>query len=148
MKLLITRRIEKPVEEVFQVFTDLARAPERVQGIESLELLTDGPMRVGTRFRETRKMFGREATEEMTVTALEPNRSYTVGARSCGCDFETQFRFHPEGKSTRVEMELKTRATTLVARLMAPLGIFMAGSMKKLCERDIDDLKAALEGTK
>ena len=61
------RFVTRPVEDVFAVFTDLHRAAERIRGIERLEVLTDGPVGKGTRFRETRIMFRREATEEHRV---------------------------------------------------------------------------------
>ncbi len=66
--------------------TDLAGAPRVVRGIDAVEVLTPGEFGVGTRWRETRTMLGRSATEEMTVTAMEPQRSYTTEAvgRACG----------------------------------------------------------------
>lgn len=145
MKLTITKRIERPVAAVFGVFTDLANAPKRIHGIKKLEVLTPGPVGVGTRFRETRIMFKREATEEMWITAFEPNRSYSVGGESCGCKFLTEFRFTPEGGGTRVDVEMRTLATTFFAKLMAPLGALMSGPMKKCFDQDLEDLKGALE---
>jgi hypothetical protein len=65
------------------VFTDLDGAAERVDGIQKLEKLTDGPVGLGTRFRETRRMFRKEAAEEMEFTAFEPGRSYGVCCDAC-----------------------------------------------------------------
>ena len=80
---------------VFEVFTDLRSAPERVAGIESLEVLTEGPIGQGTRFRETRVMFGKQATEEMEVTGWQPGKSYVVEADSHGSHYRTEFVFEP-----------------------------------------------------
>jgi hypothetical protein len=145
MKIKLTQLFDRPATEVFAVFTDLRRAPERVRGIKHIAVLTDGPMRVGTQFRETRVMFGRDASELMTVTEFTPDRSYAVSATSCGCDFRTEFRFIPTGNRTRVEMEISSTPTTLMAKLMAPLGVVMARSMKRLCAQELDDLKQAIE---
>ena len=60
----VSTQIAAPVAEVFALFTDLKNAPGRVKGIKRIELLTNGPVGVGTRFRETRVMFKRDATEE------------------------------------------------------------------------------------
>ena len=58
-------RIEAPVSTVFALATDLDGWAGRIKAITRIEKLTPGPVRVGTRFKETRKMFGKEATETM-----------------------------------------------------------------------------------
>lgn len=136
-----TRHINAPIERVFQVFTDLRAATGRVKSIKRLEVLTEGPIGKGTKFRETRIMFGREATETMEITDFRPPHGYAVGASSCG----VEFRFRPSGNATEVEMEVTTRPLTLMARLMAPLGKLMMGQMKKACNADLSDLQQACE---
>ncbi len=143
--LTIAKEIDAPVARVFDLCTDLNRWPERIRGIERVELLTDGPVGKGTRFRETRIMFKREATEEMEFTSFEPNERYTVGSYSCGCEFDTRYEFIPQGERTRLEMRMLIQPTTLFAKLMMPLGKLMAGSMRKACEKDLDDIKLAAE---
>jgi hypothetical protein len=59
----------------FEVFTDLANNATVVRGIEKMEILTDGPIGVGTRFRETRVMMGKQATEGMELTPLRTRRA-------------------------------------------------------------------------
>ena len=39
----------------------------------------DGPVGVGTRWTETRTVMGRTSDQPMEVTALEPDRRFTVG---------------------------------------------------------------------
>ncbi|MEK7756681.1 MAG: SRPBCC family protein [Planctomycetota bacterium] len=129
----------------FDVFSDLRSADQRVGGIRKLEVLTDGPVGKGTRFKETRIMFGREATETMEVSAFEPGKSYTVTCSSCGVAWSTTFRFTPDGGGTRVDLEMVCRPLTFFARLMSPLGSLMAGSMKKCVEADMADLRKYLE---
>lgn len=83
----ITTTIAAPLARVFALFTDLEHAAQNIAAIQSLELLTPGPMRKGTRFRETRVMFGKQATEEMEVVDFVPGRSYSVAAESCGARY-------------------------------------------------------------
>jgi hypothetical protein len=68
----VTERIEAPAARVFAIATDLRNATAVLSQVQSVETLEgpDAPLAVGTRFRETRVMFGREATETMTVTDL------------------------------------------------------------------------------
>jgi hypothetical protein len=101
----LTKRVEAPPETVFDVATDLEHAAEHVRGIEKIELLTPGPVGVGTRWRETRKMMGHESTETLEVTEFDRPRSYTVGCNSCGCYFETQFSFVPRAGGTDVSLD-------------------------------------------
>ncbi len=141
----LSRRVEAPVDAVFDVFSDIPRAREMIDQITGIEMLTDGPVGVGTRWRETRMVFKREATEVMEVTAFEPRRSYTVGCRSCGCEYESTWRFEPEGEATLVEFEMAYRPVTVLAKLMSPLGRLMAPTMKKCFEKDFQALKAVAE---
>lgn len=145
MNITLSRTVNATVAHVFGVYTDIANAATRVEGIENIEILTDEPIGVGTRFRETRIMFGRASTEEMEITEFEPNKKYTVEAFTCGAHFQTVFQFRPNGNSTKLDVEPKTRSVSLFAKLMSPLGFLMAGSMKKMFEPDIDQLNQYCE---
>jgi hypothetical protein len=143
--LTCSRLINAPQARVFEVFADLRNAPGRVKGIKSLEVLTEGPIAKGTRFRETRTMFGKQATETMEITAFDPPRGYTVGAHSCGSRYTSVFTFKPEGQGTRVDMSFTVEPLSFFARLFSPLGKLMAGTMRKLFEADLNDLQRAAE---
>lgn len=143
--LNLSTTVQAPPEHVFDIFTDLENAVDRVEGIIRMELLGDGPVGKGTRWRETRIMFKKETTEEMWISAYDPPRSYTVQADSCGSDFFTTFTFTREGDGTKVDMEVRTKSRTIFAKLMSPLGALFAGAMKKLMKKDLDDLKQVAE---
>jgi len=143
--LSVSERIDAPAPAVFALATDLDGWAGYIKAIKKVERLTPGPVRVGTRFRETRVMFGREATEEMEFTSLEPDRGYALAAASCGCDYLSTFRFEPEGAGTRLTVTFEGRPRTIGAKLMAPLFWFMRGTMRKCLEQDLRDLKAAAE---
>ena len=145
--LNLSTTVDAPLSQVFEAFTDFARSDEMVDAIVRIEMLTEGPVDVGTRFRETRIMFGKEATEEMEVTALERDRLVTVTAQSCGSTFASTFFFTPQGASTRVDMEMITTPVTLMAKLMWPVGWLMKGTMKKMMQGDMDQVKAACEAS-
>ena len=147
-RVSIQKSIAAPRERVFDLFTDLRNAPARVAGIKELEVLTEGPVGVGTRFRETRTMFKRDATEEMEITAFQRPESYQVGANSCGCRYRTIYKFLPDGsdgQATRVEMEFTAQPETFFAKLMMPLGKLLSGTMIKCMDADMGDLKAVAE---
>ena len=144
--LEISAAIAAPPHKVFALFSDLEHAAENIGAIKKLELVTPGPMRKGTRFRETRVMYGKECTEEMEVSDFEPGKSYTVTAGSCGARFATRFDFRAEGSGTRVDVKVDATPVSLFAKLMSPLSGLMMKSMKKCFEQDLHDLKAVAEG--
>ena len=141
-----SRTVAAPPARVFEVFTDLRNAPGRIKAILKLDVLTDGPVGKGTRFRETRKMFGKEATETMEITDFQPGRSYTVRAESCGARYTTMFAFAPAGAGTRVDMTFTIESLTFWAKLFSPLMGLMSGVIRKCFEADLADLQAAAEG--
>ena len=107
--LTVVRTIGAPPERTFEAFSNLETAAERIRGIEKLEILQRSEsgkngIGVGTRFRETRIMFGKEATEEMEITRFEPPSGYTVEARSHGAHYVSTFSFRADGEGTRLEM--------------------------------------------
>lgn len=142
----MSMHIDAPVERVFDAFADLEKAPNRIAGITKLEVLTDGPVGVGTRFRETRIMFKKECTEEMEFTAFQPNEGYTVACASCGSLFTSTYLFMPEGDGTRVDVEMEWKPVSFMAKVMSPLGKMMSGSVKKCLQGDMEDIRRALEG--
>jgi Polyketide cyclase / dehydrase and lipid transport len=142
----VTKHVATPVEVVFDVASDLAHAAEHVLGIEKIELLTPGPVGVGTKWRETRRMMGREATETLEIKAFDRPRSYTVGCESCGCYFETVFRFEPQAGGTDVTLDVRTKSLTFMAKLMSPIGKLMMGKvMRKCMDDDLEDVKRVAE---
>lgn len=140
------RTVPHPRADVFRAFTDLEKAPERISAIQELEVLTDGPMQLGTRFRETRKMFGKEATETMTVSEFTPQEGYATQAESCGSRYRAAYAFEELPDGTRVKFSFDATPVTFVSRMMTPvMGLLFGRMMKKCFEQDLDDLTAALE---
>jgi len=142
----IRKRFEAPPDRVFAVCTDLRNADKNVRGIKKLEVLGDGPIGVGTRFRETRVMFKRDCTEEMEIVSYDPPRTYSVGCESHGCRYRTDFRVEPRNGGSELEMTFHAEPQTLLARAMGLLFRGMLKSCMKEMERDLDDLRVVVEG--
>ena len=80
-QLEVSRTVNAPANTLWSIVVDLDGAAERISAIEDIQRLDDGDgFGVGTRWRETRTMFGRSATAEMEVTEFVPGRSYAVEA--------------------------------------------------------------------
>jgi carbon monoxide dehydrogenase subunit G len=144
-KFTVTQPIAAPPERVFALATDFAGAADRVRGIQRFELLTDGPIGVGTRWRETRVVFGKESTEEIEVTRFDPPRSYAAQCETCGARFTSTLSLAPQGDGTLVTFQSGAQALSLFAKIMSRLSALMAPSMNKLFAADLDDLRRAAE---
>jgi len=145
--LTLTRQICAPPERVFALTTNVEAFPTVVPAIKKTELLTPGPIAVGTRFRETREMFGKEATETMEFFDFSPPSSCTIGCTSCGVEYRTRFDFRavPAG-GTELVMTMDCRPVTLFAKIVSPvMGLMMKGTMRNLLEADLDAVKRAAE---
>ena len=143
--LNFTLSIAAPLERVFDAFVDIEHWSNRISGITRVEMLTQGAVGVGTRFRETRIMFKKEATEEMEITALDPSHSYTLGCESNGCRYKSDFIFTEEGNGTALEMTFEATPLTFTAKVMSILMKPMMKKMVEMCSKDLDDLKASVE---
>lgn len=144
--LTVSTHVAAPVERVFEVYTRIDKAAERIPDITKIEMLTEGPFGKGTRWRETRVMFKKEATEEMWVTGFDPPRSYTVEAESHGMHYSTLFSFTPEGDGTKVTWTFSGTPVSLGAKIMAPIfNVLMKGTMKKCMLGDLEALRGVCE---
>ncbi len=141
----IRTHIDAPIGDVFRLFSDLPAAADHIAAIEEIEVLTDGPMQVGTRFRETRTMYGKQATEEMEVTSYSVNNGYTVEAESHGAHYTSVYRFEDRDDGTDVTLTFEARPVSLLARLLSPLSPLMLKSVAKAVQQDMVDLKSHLE---
>ena len=140
--IIVSTFVSAPIESVFNIYTDLENIAERVSAITKLEILTEGPFGKGTRWRETRVVMKKAATEEMTVTSLDPPNGYTVESRSHGMLYETHFTFKPESDGTRVTWGFNGTPQTFGARLSAPIfALFFNGMMKKCMLSDLEELR-------
>jgi hypothetical protein len=146
MKIIDAVAIDAERAHVFAIFCDLDNAVSDLESITKIEVLA-GPaqLNMGTKWRETRIMFGKEATEEMWVTAYELGTSYAVEAESHGTHYRTEYRFSAEGKGTLATMTFSATPVSLGARLASPIGLLFIGATKKACHQDLLQLKRACE---
>jgi hypothetical protein len=134
------------VDRVWSVFTDIAAGAERLSAVEHLEMLTEQPFGTGTRWRETRQMFGKSATEEMWVTDVEPMRFYVVEADSHGTHYTSRYDFSsPNSSTTTVTFSFSGSSRGVMKLLGAAMWPLLKGKMTTELRRDLDELAQACE---
>ncbi|QES51565.1 polyketide cyclase/dehydrase [Streptomyces venezuelae] len=144
----VEREIAAPMDEVWQALTDLESMPLVLSGVDAVEVLTPGPFGVGTRWRETRRMFGKSATEEMWVTACDTPERYVAEADNAGMHYVSEFRLTeraPGRTAVRMTFSAQPQAggkLPLLTRLLSGLG---ARAVAKAIARDLADVAASVE---
>ncbi|MFG2192739.1 SRPBCC family protein [Streptomyces sp. NPDC048639] len=148
-QVVVERRIGAPVDRVWDALTDLESAPRVLSGVQSIEVLTPGPFTEGTRWRETRRMLGRTATEEMYVTACQEPSRCVVESESRGAHYVSEFDLSPEAEAeggTTVRMTFSATPPGGVAgMLMKVFGGLGTKAVTKAIEQDLADVAAHVE---
>ena len=144
--------VEVPIngsrEAIWNVITDIEGAADRIEGIEQVEILERPESGlVGLKWRETRTMFGKTATEEMWITAATENESYTTRAESHGSIYTSSLRISGGSAPHTLTMDFGAEPQGCLVKIMAiPMGILFKGSMRKMILKDLEDIKKAVEG--
>jgi hypothetical protein len=145
MKITLTASIAAPIDVAFAAAGDIAHWPQFISGIERVEMLTPGPLAAGARFRETRVMFGRRAAEEMSVAEIAPPRLLVLTASNHGTFYRVTHLFEAAPAGSRLTLSFEGRPVTLLARLLAPLGLLMRGAVERQLAADLADLAREAE---
>ncbi|WP_323959298.1 SRPBCC family protein [Arthrobacter sp. JZ12] len=144
----ITRHIHASPERVWSVITDVEGSAQTLSGVQSVQMLSAGPYREGTRWKETRTMMGRSETVEMWVAQAEAPRSTTVKALQNGADYTTRFTLAESSGGTDLTMTFGAALTypTRISRLMMMLfGRIGMAMTRKALARDLAEIAAKAE---
>jgi hypothetical protein len=111
----VTTRIDAPLDVVFRRCSDIEHGPARVSRIHQIDMLTPGPIRVGTRWIETRLVLGRADRAEMALTAFQRNRMFTIRHHKAGVQIDATFWFESKDGATVVTIEFEAEGGMLPA---------------------------------
>jgi carbon monoxide dehydrogenase subunit G len=143
----VKKSIQVPIQKAYTGLLDLDAAKHWMQGLVRMERLDDGPMKIGSQWKETRKMYGKEASEHFEVVELhEPDKIVlrcdgTKGTTGKG-EFVFTYKLSSSGDQTDIILYGEINGLTGLAKFF---GKMMAGTFKKACEKDLDGLKSYLE---
>ncbi len=146
--ITIDRLIAADAARIWEVITDLDHAAELIRTITAVERVAGEGWEVGTRWRETRRLWGKAETEEMWVDAVDEPVETTIRSRSRGTDYTTVFRLEPQEGGTLVtlvfsaETERPGPAQRLGWLLFGKAGM---RATQKALEDDLEDIAGACE---
>ncbi|MDX2063803.1 MAG: SRPBCC family protein [Bacteroidia bacterium] len=144
----LTEHIAASPERVFEVMTDLSQAAGWMKGFVRIEHLTEGPMGVGTQWREVRRMMGREGAEVFQVTAYSPPTGWRLyvdgklGASKRGY-YDFTYTLSPSPTGTQLLLAAEMGDMGAVGTFLAKY--LLSGMFKKAIAQDHAALKAYIE---
>lgn len=138
----VKRTLPVPKQEAYRALIDLDSAEQWMQGLVRIERDDLGLLKEGSQWRETRKMFGKEATEFFEVAELEePDKVVvscdgTKGTTGKG-EFVFTYLLKQAGEQTDVTLLGEIKGLNGLSKWFGKL---MVGPFKKACAKDLDSL--------
>ena len=139
--------IKAPQQAVWTVVRDIENAAKNIQAIEKIEII-ERPKTglIGLKWRETRTMFGKEATEVMWVTGAAEGSHYETRAESHGSIYTTRISLQGHDGGTRLRMDFEGKPVTVGAKVTWGLmGFMFKGATRKALQKDLEDIKKKVE---
>jgi carbon monoxide dehydrogenase subunit G len=147
MELSVFVEIEKSIEDVWKAIIDFENCSNYINSIVDIEIIENPKdTLIGFKWKETRVMFGKEATETMWITDYVENNYYQTRAESHGSIYISRLSLERVGENTKLTMSFAGEAQTFLTKILSVLmGFMIKGSMKKALLKDLNDIKKHLE---
>jgi uncharacterized membrane protein len=137
--------IDRPCAEVAAYAADPSHAPDWYVNIDSVEWLTEPPVRVGSRLAFVARFLGRRLAYTYEIVELSPGERLVMRTAQGPFPMETTYTWQPDG-ADRTRMTLRNRGEPAgFSTLMSP---FMARAMRRANRKDLAALKAHLEASR
>lgn len=139
--------IDRPPAEVFR-HLETPHLLEQWTGLKEVEMLTEGPLRVGSRGRAVAVNRGQRTELETEVTGFEKNESLALALKTTGnppIGFAQLARYKLDDLDGRTALEVVTDTSYegLVPRLLEPI---ITPAVDRELRRELARLKAQVEG--
>ncbi|MHC0036369.1 SRPBCC family protein [Pseudoneobacillus sp. C159] len=128
--------ISRPVAEVFEFISDLSNGPKMNEDIISIEKLTDGPIGVGSKFKETKIIRGRNAEATIEVVQYIPSEAFSAQSEANGLKVIYHYQMSESTNGTYVHFKCEVKTSGMIMTLTKPLIV------KMLKQEDGDHLKS------
>lgn len=129
--------INKPPDQVFAYLTDVQN--QRALNSSIIEILTDGPVAVGSHYKVKMSVMGRPFESENEIVALEPNKTFAVKtlATPPASPVTNTYTLEPEGTGTRLRLSMDAVVMPGTEGMVVP-------QLRASLETALDGVKKAL----
>ncbi len=146
----LSETIDRPAEDVFAFVENTDNASKWLDETVAIEPLSEGPMRAGWRFKETRGTGMKRGSCVIEVRQHDgpgpgrrPPYRHVAGGATMGVDAVYDFTFHAlDARRTKIELECRVAPTNFLGRFLA--GMFVS-LMKKTDGEMLQRIKHAVE---
>ena len=147
MNISVSTHIDNSADKVWQAITDFEHCADWIDGIIQAEVIERPDSGwIGFKWQETRKMFGKEATETMWITDYVDGEFYITRAENCGAIYVSKLTVIPQGNGAQLTMEFSGSSDSFFVNLMSSImSFFIKKSMIKMLEDDLLDIKKHVE---
>jgi uncharacterized membrane protein len=135
--------IDAPAARIFPYLVENEKRLLWMGALVESEQLSDGPLRVGTVWRDVFEELGQRIELEAELTELEPGRRLQVSLDSPDFDATSTQELEEQVGRTRLRTVIETEYTTLRAQLVS---LFVTRHAQKQLEADHARLKELVEG--
>jgi uncharacterized protein YndB with AHSA1/START domain len=139
----IARTIQAPAAVVFKTVADPTQFAQAISGVTKLEFLSSTKRGLGTRFRQSRVLNGKEMTLDFDVTDYVENERVRIVNEIHGTRWDSVITLTASNAFTILTMRMDTTTRPLVPRLLMPLMLRLF--IRKAVEKDFDAVKAFCE---
>jgi hypothetical protein len=133
-------------EAVAAVQFDPSRDPEWIGGVDRVEIVTDPPIRLGSKVRRIGGFMGRPITWLMDVQSFEPARHVGMHALEAPFPMDVDYILEPDdgGRRTRASIRIRGDAAGTYGAMPGPL---MGWMVRRSVQGDLKRLKRIVEGS-
>jgi len=130
------------VDLIFKAVADIENLPEVVPEVEKIEFLSEVKSGVGARFRETRRMNGKESVTELEVIEYDKNAHVRMIADSHGTIWDSVFSVKAVVAKSELTLKMDANGKWILPRLM---NFLLQRFVKKGLEKHMEAVKAYCE---
>ena len=135
--------IDEPRAYVAEYAADPSNVPNWYRNIKTVELLTDGPLRVGSQMAFVAQFLGHTLSYTYEVVDLVSGERLVMRTAQGPFPMETTYSWETIGDATLMKMRNRGEPAGF-SRFVAP---FMATAIRRATQKDLTRLKALLETT-
>ena len=140
MRFANTITIDRPPAAVFAYLADLENLPRWNYAISETRKITAGPVRVGSRYRQSRTI-PVHSEESLEVIEFEPDRRLAIRGTLSSLPAQIGYTLSPNGNATTLTNTVELQPP-LTLSLAAPRA---AHRIKSAVAANLDELKRTLE---
>ena len=141
-QIKIAKIIAAAADQVFTTVSDPERYAEAIEGVVSVEVLSDSKSGVGARFRQTRLINKKELVTDIEVTEFVENSRIQFRSESSGCRWDTAFSLGAAPWPSELTITMDASAYKLEP---TPINLHVMGLVGGAVEKDADAVKAFCE---